>query len=132
MKEITDFLTGVETFFLATMDGDQPRVRPFSFFMRYEGKLYLATSVEKPTYAQLQKNPKFELTALNEKMEWLRLSGKAVFDPHPDVKVHAFMVAPYLEEMYGNPDSPALAFFYTEDGEATFCSMNAEPRTVEV
>ena len=131
MKEVLDFLTEAKTFFLATAEGDQPRVRPFGFFMRYEGKLYLATSEPKPSFKQLQENPKFELSAVNEKMEWLRLSGKAVFDTHPDTRTHAFMVAPYLEEMYAGPDKPPLALFYVEEGEATFCFLDGTAKTVK-
>ena len=132
MKEVLDFLAEAKTFFLATVEGDQPRVRPFGFVMRYEGKLYLATNETKPSYKQLRENPKFELSAVNEKMEWIRLTGKAVFKADPDAKTHAFMVEPYLEEMYAGPDSPPMALFYVEDGEATFCSMDGTSRTVKI
>lgn len=132
MKEVLDFLAEAKTFFLATLEGDQPRVRPFGFFMRYEGKLYLGTNETKPSFKQLQENPKFELSAVNEKMEWIRLSGKAVFDKHPDTRTHAFMVAPYLEEMYAGPDSPVLALFYVEDGEATIYSLEGSSRTIKL
>ena len=79
MEEILKFLENNATFFLATEEGDQPRVRPFGFAMEFEGKLYLCTGNQKLVYAQLQRNPKVEICAMAASGEWLRLSGKAVF-----------------------------------------------------
>lgn len=131
MNEILEFLNDVKTFYFASVDGDQPKVRPFAFFMEFEGKLYFGTNETKPSFEQLKANPKFELSATNAKMEWIRLSGKAVFDYRPEVKAQAFKAAPYLEGMYGKEGSPVLALFYASEGKAEFCSMTSAPKIVK-
>ncbi|GHU71176.1 NimC/NimA family protein [Clostridia bacterium] len=131
MTEILDFLTECKTFYLATVDGDKPKVRPFGFVMELEGKLYFGTNESKPSFQQLKKNPNIEISATNANNEWLRLSGEAVFDTRPEVKAKVFEVAPHLRGMYDRPDSPVLAPFYVKNGEAIFSSMTAAPRTVK-
>jgi uncharacterized pyridoxamine 5'-phosphate oxidase family protein len=132
MNEVLDFLTETKTFYLATVEGDKPKVRPFGFVMEFEGKLYFGTNESKPSFMQLKANPNIEISATNANNEWLRLSGEAVFDTRPEVKARVFEVAPYLRGMYDNPDSPVLAPFYVKNGEATFCSMAAAPRTIKL
>jgi uncharacterized pyridoxamine 5'-phosphate oxidase family protein len=132
MIEVLNFLAECKTFYLATVDGGKPRVRPFGFFMEFEGRLYFSTNESKPSFRQLTANPNFEISAANEKGEWLRLSGEAVFDSRPEVKAKAFEVMPRLRELYDKPDSPVMAPFYVKNGEAVFCSMTAAPRTVKL
>jgi uncharacterized pyridoxamine 5'-phosphate oxidase family protein len=132
MNEVLNFLTETKTFYLATLDGDKPRVRPFGFVMEFEGKLYFATNESKPSFRQLTANPSVEISATNANNEWLRLSGKAVFDARPEVKAKLFEVAPHLRGMYDKSDSPILAPFYVKNGEATFCSLTAAPRTIKL
>lgn len=127
MSEIYEFLTGCKVFYLATTDGDKPKVRPFGFVMEYGGRLYFTTSEIKPSYMQLTNNPNLEISASNADSDWIRLSGKAVFDRRPEVKEKAFEIAPFLKEMYGAPDSPALALFYVDEGEAIISSMSGRP-----
>jgi uncharacterized pyridoxamine 5'-phosphate oxidase family protein len=131
MTEILNFLIECKTFYLATVDGEKPRVRPFGFFMEFEGKLYFGTNETKPSFRQLKTNPNIEISTANANNEWIRLSGKAVFDYRPEVKAKAFEVAPHLQAMYGKPDSPVLALFYVENGEASFYSMTAAPRVIK-
>jgi uncharacterized pyridoxamine 5'-phosphate oxidase family protein len=131
MNEILNFLTESKTFYLATTDGDKPRVRPFGFFMELEGRLYFATNETKPSFRQLKANPNLEISATNANNEWLRLSGEAVFDYRPEVKEKAFEAAPFLRDMYGNPDSPVFAPFYVKNGEASLFSMRTAPRVVK-
>jgi uncharacterized pyridoxamine 5'-phosphate oxidase family protein len=132
MHEIANFLADSKTFFLATVDGEKPKVRPFGFFMEFEGKLYFGTNETKPSFRQLKANPNIEISAANANNEWLRLSGEAVFDYSPEARAKAFEVAPYLQGLYGNPDSPILALFYVKNGEAAFCSLTASPRTLKL
>ena len=132
MNEVLNFLTETKTFYLATVDEDKPRVRPFGFVMEFEGKLYFATNESKPSFRQLTANSSVEISATNANNEWLRLSGEAVFDARSEVKAKLFEVAPHLCGMYDKPDSPVLAPFYVKNGEATFCSLTAAPRTIKL
>jgi uncharacterized pyridoxamine 5'-phosphate oxidase family protein len=132
MNEVLNFLAETKTFYLATVEGDKPKVRPFGFVMEFEGKLYFATNESKPSFRQLTANPNIEISATNANNEWLRLSGEAVFDIRTEVKARLFEVAPHLRGMYDKPDSPVLAPFYLKNGEATFCSLTAAPRVVKL
>lgn len=130
MEEILKFLVESKVFYVATVDGDKPKVRPFAFVMGYNGKLYFGTNNTKPVYNQLTSNENVEICSTSPNNEWIRISGKAVFDNSEDAKKKAFEVAPYLSQIYGGPDNPSLVLFYVADGEAAFCSMTAAPRTV--
>jgi uncharacterized pyridoxamine 5'-phosphate oxidase family protein len=132
MNEVLNFLAETKTFYLATVEGNKPKVRPFGFVMEFEGKLYFATNESKPSFRQLMANPCIEISAANANNEWLRLSGEAVFDARPEVKMKLFEVAPHLRDMYDKQDSPVLAPFYLKNGEATFCSLTAAPRTMKL
>ncbi|MDR1541113.1 MAG: pyridoxamine 5'-phosphate oxidase family protein [Clostridiales bacterium] len=120
--EIQEFLTG-KTFFVATVHENKPKVRPFGFSMEFEEKLYLATNDGKPSYFQLQENPYIEISASIRKpegSEWVRISGKAVFDHRDEVKMKAFEAAPIFKEIYDLEGSPELKLFYISEGMATF------------
>lgn len=132
MNEVLSFLAETKTFYLATVEGDKPKVRPFGFVMEFEGKLYFATNESKPSFQQLCVNPNIEISATNANNEWMRLSGEAVFDTRPEVKARLIEVAPHLRGMYDKPGSPVLAPFYLKNGEATFCSLAAAPRVVKL
>jgi uncharacterized pyridoxamine 5'-phosphate oxidase family protein len=131
MSEVFEYLNGT-TFYLATVDGNKPRVRPFGFVMELKGKLYFGTNDTKPSYRQLRENPQMEICACKDGKTWLRVSGTAVLDPSPETKGKAFEAAPHLKEMYGRPDAPALSLFYIADGEAVFSSFGGEDRTVKI
>lgn len=130
MQEVLDFLKEAQTFFIATVEGDKPRVRPFGFWMEYDNRLYFATGNQKPVYQQLAANPNFEACALCDGGRWMRLQGQAVFDRNLDAKRQAFEVMPDLANIYETPDSPIFEVFYVAQGQATFCSFQDEPRTV--
>ncbi len=131
MKEVLKFLTDNPTFYIATVEGDKPKVRPFGFVMEYEDKLWFCTSNQKNVYKQLQANPYFEISTTSPDGKWIRLRGKAVFNSTPAAKAKALEVMPKLKEMY-SVDDDIFEVFYIEEGEATFCSMTAEPRTVKL
>lgn len=131
LKEVLHFLTG-KTFYVATVEGDKPKVRPFGFVMEFEGKLYFATNDRKPSYRQLTANPNVEISTTDgETKEWIRLSGKVVFDDRPEVKHQALETAPQLKKLYGSPESPAMKLFYIVNGEAVFQSLTSSiPKTI--
>lgn len=131
MKEVLKFLTDNEVFYFATVEGDKPRVRPFGFVMEYEGKLWFCTSNQKNVYKQLQANPYFEITTASPDGKWIRLRGKAVFNSTPAAKAKALEVSPELTNIY-SVDDDIFEVFYVEDGEATFCSLSGESRTVKL
>lgn len=130
MDEVLSFLKDCKTFFVATVDGDRPRVRPFGFVMQHEAKLYFVTGNHKPFYEQIVSNPNIEMCGMNAKMEWLRLRGKAVCDTRQEIAQRAFDEEPNLVYVYKTPDNPKFACFYLDQAEAEFCTMAGESRTV--
>lgn len=130
MNEVLEFLKECKTFFVATTEDGLPKVRPFGFVMAHEGKLYFVTGNQKPIFRQLQANPNVEICGLNEKSEWVRLQGKAVFDSRPEIKEKAFAAEPLLTYVYQTVESPIFECFYLEEAEASFCTMTAASRTV--
>lgn len=131
MQKVVDFLTANPVFQLATVEGDQPRVRPFGFHMVANGRLYFITGEGKKVHQQLLANPKFELSTSNDKGEWLRLSGKAVFDTPADLLEKAFVAMPMLRDIYGNPSAGAkAAMFYVADGKAVLADMSGKSETI--
>ncbi|EJP6473536.1 pyridoxamine 5'-phosphate oxidase family protein [Clostridium botulinum] len=131
MTEVLNFLNECGIFFVSTVDGDQPKVRPFSFVMEYEGKLCFATSNKKSFYAQLMKNPNMEICATNKDLKWLRLSGKAVFCTKIESKTKSLETMPVLKNMY-SVDDDIFEIFYLENAVANFCSMNGDNKTINL
>jgi uncharacterized pyridoxamine 5'-phosphate oxidase family protein len=131
MNEVLKFLTDNSPFYLATMDGDLPRVRPFGFAMEYQGKLCFCTNNQKPVYRQLKANPNFEISATAKTGEWLRLKGKAVFNTDKQSKRAALDVMPILKNMYSVEDE-IFETFYIAEAEATFADMKGASRTIKV
>jgi len=131
MNEVLKFLTDNPIFYIATVDGDKPRVRPFGFVMEFEGKLWFCTNNQKNVYKQLKANPYFEVSTTSPDRKWIRLMGKAVFNSTPEAKAKALEVMPALAKMYSVEDS-IFEVFYVEDGEATFYSMTGEPETIKL
>ncbi|MBP1763364.1 MAG: pyridoxamine 5-phosphate oxidase-related FMN-binding protein [Firmicutes bacterium] len=129
MNEVLTFLKSNVPFYIATVEGNVPKVRPFGFVMDYEGKLYFCTSNQKPVYKQLKANPRFEVSAATKTGEWLRLKGEAVFDTNSKTKQAALDAAPFLSTMYSVDDS-IFEVFYIKNAEAAFCNMKGESKTV--
>jgi len=132
MDEVLKFLTDdPSVFYIATIDGDMPRVRPFGFAMIHEGKLCFCTSNQKKVYKQLKANPNFEISKTAKDGEWLRLNGKAVFNTTKQSKQAALEAMPMLGKMYSVDDS-IFEIFYIENAEATFCNMKGASRTIKL
>lgn len=130
MEEVLRFMQNHYSFWLATVDGDRPRLRPFGFKMGFEGKLYFSTGSQKEVYRQLVKNPNVEACVLENNDEWVRISGRAVFDERPVAKARAFEEAPVFKGHYGSPDNQIFKLFYLEDAKAVFHKRGQEPREV--
>jgi len=128
-----EFLQECKTFYLATVDGGKPRVRPFGLAIEHDGKLWFGTANTKEVWRQLKADPHVEISATSPSMEWIRLSGKAVFVPNSDVKRKAFELLPMLANLYQQgPDDPVFEVFYLADAEVVFHSFSAYGQTPEV
>ncbi|HEY3425697.1 MAG TPA: pyridoxamine 5'-phosphate oxidase family protein [Negativicutes bacterium] len=131
MNEVLKFLAENPIFYLATVDGDIPKVRPFGFVMDFEGKLHFGTNNQKDVYKQLKANPNFEVSTTSKTAEWLRLKGKAVFNTSKQSKQAALNSMPQLANMYSVDDS-IFELFYIENGEATFQDMKGNSKTIKL
>ena len=129
INEVYDFLKEAGTYYLATVDGDQPRVRPFGTVDIFEGKLYIQTGKKKDVAKQLYANPKAEICAFH-KGAWIRVSGKLIADDRVEAKKHMLDAYPNLRGMYDENDDNTIVFGF-EDGEATISSFGAAPRTIK-
>ena len=128
MKEVFDFLKSARTYYLATAEGDQPRVRPFGTVDIFEGRLYIQTGKSKSVSKQLQANPKAEICAFDGG-KWLRVSGTLVRDDRIEAKAHMLDNYPELKAMY-SADDDNTEVLYFKDAAATFSSFTEAPRTV--
>ena len=128
MKEVYDFLKEAQTYYLATTDGDQPRVRPFGTVDIFEDKLYIQTGKSKNVSKQIQANPKVELCAFKDGT-WLRVSGKLIRDDRVEAKAHMLEAYPSLQGMYSAEDDNTEVLYF-EGATAVFSSFTAAPRTV--
>ena len=128
MQEVYDFLKQANTYYLATVDGDQPRVRPFGTVDLFEGKLYIQTGKVKPCAKQLFANPKAEICAFTGDT-WLRVAGELVPDDRREAKKHMLDAYPSLRGMY-NEDDDNTVVFYFKNATASFSSFGAPARTV--
>jgi uncharacterized pyridoxamine 5'-phosphate oxidase family protein len=132
LQKTLTFLQECKTFYLATVDGDKPRVRPFGLALEHEGKLWFGTANTKEVYRQLKTNPRVEISATSPSMEWIRLSGQAVFDSNHDVKCKAFELLPMLGNIYQGVDDPVFEVFYLADAEVIFHSFSTYGQTPEI
>lgn len=126
MKEVYDFLKKCGTYYLATVEGDQPRVRPFTSMNYYEDKIYFQTGKVKKVAHQLKANPKIEISGMAEGA-WIRLTGEAVL--HEDEKAQQAMLDanPGLDQMYAVGDGN-MEVYYIKNASADICSFTEEPK----
>ena len=129
MNEVYEFLKEAQTYYLATAEGDQPRVRPFGTVDIFEDKLYIQTGKIKPVSKQIKANPKVEICAFKDG-EWLRLAGELVEDDRREARVSMLEAYPTLKAMY-DPDDGNTEVFYFRNAKATFASFTKAPETVE-
>ena len=128
MQEVCEFLKKCGTYYLATVDGDQPRVRPFGTIHIFEDKLYIQTGKSKDVSKQIQKNPKVEICGFAEG-KWVRVAGELVRDDRIEAKESMLDAYPNLKAMYSAEDDNTEVLYF-KNATATFSSFIDAPKTV--
>lgn len=128
MDKVYEFLKAAGVYYLATVDGDQPRVRPFGTANVFEGKIYIQTGKVKPVSSQLLKNPKAEICAFMNGT-WLRIAAELVEDDRVEARASMLNAYPNLRAMYDENDGNTQVF-YLKNAVATFSSFTSAPETV--
>ncbi len=129
IERVAKFLEEAGTYFLATAEGDQPRVRPFGTVLVSGGKLYIQTGKVKDVSKQIAANPKVEVSAFKDG-KWIRIAGELENDDDHDVKVAMLEKMPQLKGMY-SADDDNMQMLYFKNAVATFCSFTEAPEKVE-
>lgn len=129
MKRVHDFLKKAEVYYLATVEGDQPRVRPFGTINEFEGKLYIQTGKVKPTSHQLAANPKAEISAFCDGV-WIRIACELIEDDRVEARKSMLDAYPDLRRMYDENDGNTQVL-YMQNAVATFSSFSSAPEVVE-
>ncbi|MBD5454441.1 MAG: NimC/NimA family protein [Lachnospiraceae bacterium] len=128
MQEVYEFLKNCGTYYLATVEGDQPRVRPFGTIDLFEEKLYIQTGKSKEVSKQIVQNSKVEICAFVDG-KWLRIACSLVRDDRIEAKEHMLDAYPNLKGMYSATDDNTEVL-YMKDATATFSSFTEPPKTV--
>jgi uncharacterized pyridoxamine 5'-phosphate oxidase family protein len=129
MKTVYDFLKKCKTYYLATIENDQPRVRPFGTIDLFENKLYIQTGKIKNVSKQMAQNPKIEICAFDGN-SWIRIEAKAINDDRIQAKQHMLDNYPSLQKMYKADDDNTQVLYLT-DVTATFYSFTQKPKVVK-
>lgn len=129
MKRVYDFLKKAEVYYLATVENDQPRVRPFGTVNEFEGKLYIQTGKVKPVSRQIAANPKAEICAFKDGA-WIRIACELVEDNRVEAKKSMLDAYPNLRGMYDENDGNTQVF-YMNNAVATFSAFGKAPEIVE-
>lgn len=129
MKEVQEFLKDCGVYYLATIDGDKPRVRPFGTAEIFDNHLYIQTGKKKDVFKQIEKNNNVEICAFKDG-KWIRVSGKLILDDRIEAKKDMLDKNPNLRGMYNeNDDNTAVLYF--ENGEAIISSFGDEPKIIK-
>lgn len=128
MERVCEFLKKAGVYYLATAEGDQPRVRPFGTAHIFEGKLYIQTGKSKSVSRQLAANPKAEICAFHEG-KWVRIAGELVEDDRVEAKKSMLDAYPNLRDRYDENDSNTQVLYF-RNATATFSSFTSEPETI--
>lgn len=129
MQEIFEFLKKCGTFYIATEDGDKPRVRPFGALNIFEGKLYIQTGKSKNVSKQMQINSNIEICGFVDG-KWIRVEGQVVRDDRREAKLSMLDANPMLKNMY-SADDDNTEVLYIKNGKATIYSFTDEAREIE-
>lgn len=130
MEEVLNFLKENPVFYIATVEKNQPRVRPFGAIALFEGKLYFCTNNKKKVFAQISENPRIEICGMNKNGVWMRVEAKAVRDDRTEAREAVLKDNPSLNRMY-KVDDGIFEVLYFKDAVATFYSYTGEPKTVK-
>jgi uncharacterized pyridoxamine 5'-phosphate oxidase family protein len=128
MKTVLDFLKKAGTYYLATVDGDQPRVRPFGTINLFDGKLYIQSGKSKEVAKQIKANPKVELSALDGET-WIRVAATLVEDNRAEAQESLLEAYPQLRNRYAVGDGNNVVY-YLKDAKAVFYTFSGEPKEV--
>ena len=128
MDKVTQFLKEAGVYYLATVDGDQPRVRPFGTVNYFDGKLYIQTGKVKNVSKQLHANPKAEICAFKDGT-WLRVSGELIEDDRREARESMLDAYPDLRNMYSEDDGNTEVFYF-KNATAVFSSFTAAPQVI--
>ena len=128
MNEVYEFLKEAQTYYLATVEGNQPRVRPFGTVDIFEGKLYIQTGKVKAVSKQIEVNPKVEICAFKDG-KWLRIAGELVRDERVEAKEHMLDNYPSLKGMYSATDDNTEVLYF-KNATATFSSFTEAPKII--
>ena len=128
MQEVLEFLKNAKTYFLATVDGDQPRVRPFGTAHIFDGKLYIQTGKSKLCSQQMAANPKIEMCAMYEG-SWIRIAATVVSDDRLEAKQSMLDAYPQLKDRYSAEDGNT-SVLYLKDAVARIESFGGEPKVI--
>ena len=129
MERVLEFLKQAGVYYIATVDGDQPHVRPFGTVNLFDGKLYIQTGKSKDVAKQIDANGKVEISAMVGQDDWIRLCGTLVEDDRREARVSMLEAYPSLKAMY-DPDDGNTVVYYLTDATATFCSFTKPAETV--
>lgn len=129
MNEVYEFLKACGVYYLATVDGDQPRVRPFGTIDLYEGKLYFQTGKVKPVANQMKANPKVEISAMTSDGRWIRIEAEAVLDDNVAAQEHMLDAYPSLKAQY-QPGDGNTEVYYLKNAEAQICSFTEAAKVI--
>lgn len=129
MQKVCDFLKKAGTYYLATVEGDQPRVRPFGTAHIFEDKLYIQSGKIKPTAKQIAANPKVEVCAMNGG-EWIRITGTLVEDDRVEARKSMLDAYPSLRKMYDENDGNTVVYYF-KDATAVIYSFTHEPEIIK-
>lgn len=129
MQRVYDFIKSAGTYYIATVDGDQPRVRPFGTIDLFNGKLGIQTGKKKDIFKQVEKNPKVELCAMNEG-KWIRVEGELYADESVEAADHMLNDYPQLRGMYTPGDGNCVVLYF-KSGKATVSSFTEAPEVIE-
>jgi uncharacterized pyridoxamine 5'-phosphate oxidase family protein len=125
MKTVFDFIKKAGTYYLATVDGDQPRVRPFGTINLFDGKLYIQSGRKKEVAKQIRANPKVELSAFDGET-WLRVAATLVEDNRTEAQESLLEAYPNLRNRYAVNDGNNIVY-YLKDAIATFSTFSGKP-----
>ena len=130
LAKVLEFLDSAQTYYLATVDGDQPRVRPFGTALVYNDKPYIQTGKVKAVSKQLALNPKAEICAFTDG-KWIRITGELVEDDTKEVKTLMLEKMPVLRHMY-NEDDGNMQMLYFKKAKVVFSSFGSAPEEFEI
>ena len=130
MKEVLEYLKQNPTFYLATEENGQPRVRPFGVVAEFEGRLYICTNNQKKVYRQMLANPNIEICTMGQGGTWIRIEAKAVRDDRREARAQMLSENPSLGKMY-TADDGKMEVLYLKDATATVYSFQSEPKVTK-